>query len=352
MMASPRSSVGVSARCLPVLLVCLLVSLLSLWSSPCAALLARVSSHSEQCFFEMATKGDKVVGNLRVVQGGSLDIDLRILDPQGKVVLERPRVLEESWQFYAQHTGQYTLCLSNLMSVVSGKVVRFNLYVGSTLQKKDAAKSEHFNPLEKSVMKLAQGVREVSDWTRHIKTRERVHHNSQNNTHTETGAQQEWQRLYADRGGWRRNVSCPKLQRPPTVGWRLTSGVLPCRILPVLRRDAAVESTNLRVLLWRFLQIAVRHTRAQIDCCTMSSAAQDAACIATCDCNRSREWGWMDGSAARASAGWMRSMQARSLDCSWLWLRCVAVGAVQSLTLIAGAKVYYLRGLFEKKRGA
>lgn len=176
MMASPRSLVGGSARRLLVLLCVSLLALLSLCSSPCAALLARVSSHSEQCFFEMATKGDKIVGNLRVVQGGSLDIDLRILDPSGKVVLERQRVLEESWQFYAQHSGQYTLCLSNLMSVVSGKVVNFNMYVGSALQKKDAAKSEHFNPLEKSVMKLAQGVREVSDWTRHIKTRERVHH--------------------------------------------------------------------------------------------------------------------------------------------------------------------------------
>lgn len=243
MMASPRSLVGVSARRLPVLLCVSLLALLSLCSSPCAALLARVSSHSEQCFFEMATKGDKIVGNLRVVQGGSLDIDLRILDPSGKVVLERQRVMEESWQFYAQHSGQYTLCLSNLMSVVSGKVVNFNMYVGSTLQKKDAAKSEHFNPLEKSVMKLAQGVREVSDWTRHIKTRERVHHLSQTTKkgHAEREEERRGGMMATARQLWHAEATggagCGARVRGPwseasaaaNSGRRLTSVLLHCR---------------------------------------------------------------------------------------------------------------------------
>lgn len=135
-----------------------------------------------QCVFSLSLTA---VGNMRVVSGGALDVDLKvsqcrphnrshmplhlssahssllcsllqILDPRNKVVFEQTRRTEETFQFYAQEPGLYAFCFSNLMSVVSGKAVSFNIFVGHTLNQKDAAKQQHFSVLETSVTQLAQ----------------------------------------------------------------------------------------------------------------------------------------------------------------------------------------------------
>jgi hypothetical protein len=90
-------------------------------------------------------------------------------------VFEQMRRSDETFAFYAREAGQYTVCLSNAMSVVSGKVVSFNIYAGRRLAERDAASSEHVNPLANSVAELAQIVREVRDTNSYMKTRERVH---------------------------------------------------------------------------------------------------------------------------------------------------------------------------------
>lgn len=147
-----------------------------------SGLILRVPSGSEHCFFEEASKSDKIVGNFRVLEGGGRDIDIKVSDPFGKTVFEMSQKELERFQFFAQHSGTYHVCFSNKFSVLTGKTVKFNLYVGATLQKKDAAKSKHFSPLETNVLKLAQGIRDVSDWTSHMKSRERVHHQTVEST--------------------------------------------------------------------------------------------------------------------------------------------------------------------------
>jgi hypothetical protein len=88
---------------------------------------------------------------------------LQITDPANRVVYEQARVKDDAFQFYAQSTGQFAVCLSNSMSVVSGKTVAFNMYAGKALAEQDAAGAEHFTPLEASVQQLKQGIREVKD---------------------------------------------------------------------------------------------------------------------------------------------------------------------------------------------
>jgi len=162
----------------------LLAALLLLVPSSSEAFIIRLPSHSEKCFIETVNKGDKVVGNMRVIAGGSLDIDLKITDPSLAVVLDMGRRSDESFAFYARESGAYTVCLSNSMSVVSGKVVSFNVYAGSRLAERDAASSEHLTPLSLSVQQLAQGVREVKDANSYMKTRERVHHQTVQSTNS------------------------------------------------------------------------------------------------------------------------------------------------------------------------
>jgi len=59
-----------------------------------------------QCFFEEVSKGEKVVGSYWVAEGGNLDVDLRVLGPDGKIVYERERTQDGSFQFKAQAEGE------------------------------------------------------------------------------------------------------------------------------------------------------------------------------------------------------------------------------------------------------
>lgn len=61
-----------------------------------------------QCFFEEVSKGEKVVGSYWVAEGGNLDVDLRVLGPDGKIVYERERTQDGSFQFKAQAEGETT----------------------------------------------------------------------------------------------------------------------------------------------------------------------------------------------------------------------------------------------------
>jgi hypothetical protein len=117
------------------LLALALVTLLSLLT-PTDALIIRIPSGQEYCFFEEASKADKIVGNYKVLEGGELDIDLRITDPKGRMIFETTKKREESFQFFALQDGEYTLCLSNKFSMILGKTVVFNLHLGASLAKK------------------------------------------------------------------------------------------------------------------------------------------------------------------------------------------------------------------------
>lgn len=74
----------------------------------------------------------------------------------------------------------------------------------------------------------------------------------------------------------------------------------------------------------------------------MQEASWIAICASGSDCTR-------DGIERREGR---RPTGLEQLDSLLLAASAFLFVLCQSLTLIAGAKVYYLRGLFEKKRGA
>lgn len=179
-----RSMTTRVSRALCVSALLLIALLLLLAPASVAAFVIRLPSHSDQCFIETAIRGDKIVGSMRVVAGGSLDIDLRITDPGGQIVLDLPRRSDESFAFYARDTGSYKVCFSNSMSVVSGKVVAFSIHSGKALHEKDAAGAEHVSPLANSIAQLTQGIEAIRDSTSYSKTRERVHAQTVNSTNS------------------------------------------------------------------------------------------------------------------------------------------------------------------------
>ncbi|KAF7266515.1 hypothetical protein GWI33_020196 [Rhynchophorus ferrugineus] len=86
---------------------------------------------AEECFFEKATEaGTKLGLSFQIAEGGFLDIDVRILGPDGKAIYEEQRQTSGKYTFAAHFSGIYTFCFSNKMSTMTPKVVMFDVSVG------------------------------------------------------------------------------------------------------------------------------------------------------------------------------------------------------------------------------
>jgi len=159
------------------LMFCALAALLSLalLASPASALSVSVRAKSEHCFGEAVMKSEKVVGSWVVTEGGKLDIDVRVIGPDGKVVFERERATDGSFVFKAQQGGEHKLCMDNRMSSLSAKVVNFDLFVGAALHRRDAASAAALTPLETAVVSTSEGVHAISKAIRYAKSREERH---------------------------------------------------------------------------------------------------------------------------------------------------------------------------------
>lgn len=89
-----------------------------------------------------------------ISEGGFLDIDVRIVGPDGKVIYQGERETSGKYTFAAHLPGKYTYCFSNQMSTMTPKVVMFDMEVGDApkadpkVEDKDSAgKHCHFRSL-------------------------------------------------------------------------------------------------------------------------------------------------------------------------------------------------------------
>lgn len=64
-----------------------------------------------------------------ISEGGFLDIDVKIIDPDGELIYEGQRESSGKYTFAAAKKGAYTYCFSNQMSTMTPKVVLFNMEV-------------------------------------------------------------------------------------------------------------------------------------------------------------------------------------------------------------------------------
>lgn len=115
-----------------------------------------VDAHAEECFFDKVDIGSKLgaysfISIFRINQvidlnyccklyllaglmyeiseGGFLDIDVKIVDPDGELIYEGLRESSGKYTFAANKKGAYTYCFSNQMSTMTPKVVLFNMEV-------------------------------------------------------------------------------------------------------------------------------------------------------------------------------------------------------------------------------
>lgn len=64
-----------------------------------------------------------------IAEGGFLDIDVKIVGPDGKVIYQGERETSGKYTFQANKEGIYTYCFSNKMSTMTPKIVLFNMEI-------------------------------------------------------------------------------------------------------------------------------------------------------------------------------------------------------------------------------
>ncbi|XP_050521242.1 transmembrane emp24 domain-containing protein 2-like [Daktulosphaira vitifoliae] len=88
-----------------------------------------VDAHAEECFFDKVEIGTKLGLMYEISEGGFLDIDVKILDPDNEIIYEGLRESSGKFAFAAAKKGAYTYCFSNQMSTMTPKVVLFNMEI-------------------------------------------------------------------------------------------------------------------------------------------------------------------------------------------------------------------------------
>jgi hypothetical protein len=132
--------------------VILFIFLLHFASS--SAYFITVDAHAEECFFDKVEAGTKMGLTFEIAEGGFLDIDVRIVGPDNRVIYQGDRETSGKYTFAAHTAGTYTYCFSNKMSTMTPKVVMFNMAIGES-PKAEAPEGENANKLEDMIRELS-----------------------------------------------------------------------------------------------------------------------------------------------------------------------------------------------------
>lgn len=90
----------------------------------------KVGANERQCLYAQVDQIDSKVGFYFAVQsGGSFDIDVTIIAPDGKIQYQEPKEKQGEFSFSASKLGEYQFCFSNDMSTFAEKSVEFEITV-------------------------------------------------------------------------------------------------------------------------------------------------------------------------------------------------------------------------------
>lgn len=90
----------------------------------------------------------KIIGlTFEISEGGFLDIDVKIVGPDNRIIYQGNRETSGKYTFAAHMPGSYSYCFSNKMSTMTPKVVMFNMEVGepAAAEKKEGGWSYTFS---------------------------------------------------------------------------------------------------------------------------------------------------------------------------------------------------------------
>ncbi|XP_044739000.1 transmembrane emp24 domain-containing protein 2 [Chrysoperla carnea] len=148
-----------------------------------------VDAHAEECFHDRVETGTKMGLMFEIAEGGFLDIDVRIIGPDQKIIYQGERETSGKYTFAAHATGVYTYCFSNQMSTMTPKVVMFNLEVGDAPKEAEAAAADgdaqsNHSKLEEMIKQLSGQLTGVKHEQEYMQVRDRIHRAINENTNS------------------------------------------------------------------------------------------------------------------------------------------------------------------------
>ncbi|VDN54904.1 unnamed protein product [Dracunculus medinensis] len=137
--------------------------------------LINIDANEEQCFFDRVVSGTKMGLMFEVAEGGFLDIDVKVIGPDGKEIYKGERESSSKYTFAAHMDGIYTYCFGNQMSTMTPKVVVFSMEIIPPGHPVEAASDIESNKLEEMVRELSTALMSVKHEQEYMEIRERVH---------------------------------------------------------------------------------------------------------------------------------------------------------------------------------
>ena len=145
-----------------------------------------VDAHAEECFFDKVKSGTKMGLMFEVAEGGFLDIDVRIVGPDGKtihqvgslkceeslkilILIQGERESNGKYTFAAHMDGVYQYCFSNQMSTMTPKIVMFSMDIGdapcdATNEGEDEASHNKLEDMIKELSTALTGVKHEQEY--------------------------------------------------------------------------------------------------------------------------------------------------------------------------------------------
>jgi len=145
-----------------------------------------VDAHAEECFFDKVKSGTKMGLMFEVAEGGFLDIDVRIVGPDGKTIHQGERESNGKYTFAAHMDGVYQYCFSNQMSTMTPKIVMFSMDIGdapSDATNEGEEEASH-NKLEDMIKELSTALTGVKHEQEYMQVRDRIHRAINENTNS------------------------------------------------------------------------------------------------------------------------------------------------------------------------
>ncbi|XP_055596540.1 transmembrane emp24 domain-containing protein 2 [Uranotaenia lowii] len=137
-----------------------------------------VDAHSEECFFDRAESGTKLGLMFETIEGGFLDIEVRITGPDQKVIYQGEKESSGKYTFSAYETGIYHYCFSNKMSTLTPKVVMFSMEIGEapkgTIGAANEGEAGH-TKLEDMIKELSGTLTGIKHEQDYMHVRDRIH---------------------------------------------------------------------------------------------------------------------------------------------------------------------------------
>ncbi|KAJ6215540.1 hypothetical protein RDWZM_010040 [Blomia tropicalis] len=125
-----------------------------------------------------------------VVEGGFLDIDVKITGPDQKVIHSEDRSSSGKFTFAAHMDGDYSYCFSNKMSTMTPKIFMFSMDIEQNdhslngTASKLSTTDDHHRKLEEQIKELANGLSSVKHEQEYMTVRDRIHRKINENTNS------------------------------------------------------------------------------------------------------------------------------------------------------------------------